>query len=107
MLAGSHCGAIRGGTLILNDQPTESLPAELAPFLAAARDQLDAATDGLQPHEVIEHLETTLAKTEAEASRLGISISPPVAMAPQATVSGAEGDSPVVVIRQMVEPGEL
>ena len=50
----------------------DPVPAELAPFLAQARTGLEAATDGLQPQEAIEHLQSTLARTEIEASRLGI-----------------------------------
>jgi len=92
----------RGGNPIHSDQPSEPLPAELAPFLAAARQELEAATDGLAPHEAIEHLESTMAEAEAQASRLGLAISPPAVLAAQGAPLN-ESDSPVVVIRQMVD----
>jgi hypothetical protein len=77
------------------------MPAELAPFLVEAREQLDAATDGLQPHEAIQHLETTLAEAEAEATRLGLQLGP--AVPAQATVA-TDGENPVVVIQRMIDP---
>jgi hypothetical protein len=68
--------------------------------VAAARQRLEQATDGLAPQEAIEHLESTMAAAEAEASRLGLAISPPVGV----DAPGLDDtDSPVVVIRQMVE----
>jgi hypothetical protein len=77
------------------------VPAELAPFLAKAWGHLEAATDGLQPDEAIAHLETTLARTEFEASRLGIRFDQAQADAEGLTFSNDGG--PVVVIRRLVE----
>lgn len=94
----------RGGTPILNDPRPEPLPAELAPFLVEARSQLEAETDGLPAHEAIQHLETTLAEAEAEATRLGLKLG--AAAAPQATVT-SDGENPVVVIQRMIDPTEV
>ena len=80
------------------------MPAELAPFLAKAWDRLEAATDGLQPDEAIAHLETTLARAEIEASRLGIRIDPAGLDTEGLDVNDPGG--PVVVIHRLVEPGE-
>ena len=79
------------------------MPAELAPFLAKAVGRLEADTDGLQPDEAIAHLETTLARTEIEASRLGIRMD--MGQPAGDLVGMAEGDDggPVVVIRRLVE----
>jgi hypothetical protein len=77
------------------------VPAELAPFLAQAWGHLVEATDGLQPQEAIAHLETTLARTEFEASRLGIRFDQAHADA-EALRLGPD-DSSVVVIRRLVE----
>jgi len=75
----------------------------LAPFVANAQVNLAAATDGLQPHEVIEHLETAVARAEFEASRLGFRF--------DQVVGDSEGlnlgdGGPVVVIRRLVEPND-
>jgi len=77
------------------------VPAELAPFLAKAWGHLEAATDGLQPQEAIAHLETTLARTEFEASRLGIRFDQ--AQAEAEGLRLGPDDSSVVVIRRLVE----
>ena len=77
------------------------MPAELAPFLAKAWGHLEAVTDGLQPQEAIAHLETTLARTEFEASRLGIRFDQ--AQAEAETLNFATDGGPVVVIRRLVE----
>jgi hypothetical protein len=78
------------------------VPAELAPFLAQAWGRLEAVTDGLQPEQAIAHLETTLARTEIEASRLGIRMDH--GQVPGDAVGLTEGDEgPVVVIRRLVE----
>ena len=80
------------------------MPAELAPFLAKAVGRLEADTDGLQPDEAIAHLETTLARTEIEASRLGIRMD--LGQPTAELVGMAEGDDdggPVVVIRRLVD----
>lgn len=87
--------------VILNDPTADSVPAELAPFLASARTNLEAATDGLQPHEAIEHLETTLARAEFEASRLGMRFDQ---FGIDAEALNADGNAPVVVIRRLVDP---
>jgi len=81
------------------------VPAELAPFLAKAWGHLEAATDGLQPDEAIAHLETTLARTEIEASRLGIRIDPGQ-LSPDGLNVGDPDDGPVVVIHRLVEGDE-
>jgi hypothetical protein len=102
----SLLGAVPVGTDggdTLNDQIPDPVPPELAPFLANARVDLAAATDGLQPHEVVEHLETTVARAEFEASRLGMRIDPLAAESEPLTVTD---DDPVVVIRRLVEPDE-
>jgi hypothetical protein len=77
------------------------VPAELAPFLAKAWGYIEAATDGLQPHEAIAHLETTLARAEIEASRLGIRFD----QGSPDTDGLNLGDSgaPVVVIQRLVD----
>ena len=62
---------------------------------------MEAATDGLQPHEAIEHLESTLARAEIEASRLGIRFDRNTLDAE--TLAQADGLGPVVVIRRLVE----
>lgn len=80
------------------------MPAELAPFLAKAWGHLEAATDGLQPDEAIAHLETTLARTEIEASRLGIRIDP--AQIDGEGLNVGDPDGPVVVIHRLVEGDE-
>jgi len=79
------------------------VPAELAPFLAKAVGRLEADTDGLQPDEAIAHLETTLARTEIEASRLGIRMD--LGQPTGELVGMADGDDggPVVVIRRLVD----
>jgi hypothetical protein len=77
------------------------VPAELAPFLAKAWGYLEAATDGLQPHEAIAHLETTLARAEIEASRLGIRFDQGQPDTDSLTLG--EGGSPVVVIQRLVD----
>ena len=84
------------------------ISAELAPFLAQARTGLEAATDGPQPQEAIEHLQSTLARTEIEASRLGIRFDRGLldADADIDAVSQADGLGPVVVIRRLVEDSE-
>jgi hypothetical protein len=93
---------------ILSDPTPDPVPAELAPFLAQARTGLEAATDGLQPQEAIEHLQSTLARTEIEASRLGIRFDRGLldADADIDAVSQADGLGPVVVIRRLVEDSE-
>jgi hypothetical protein len=99
-LAASSAVHLDRGSTILSDPTPDPVPAELAPFLAQARTGLEAATDGLQPQEAIQHLETTLARTEIEASRLGIRFD----QATDAEALGlAEGLGPVVVIRRLVE----
>jgi hypothetical protein len=80
------------------------VPAELAPFLAKAWDRLEAATDGLQPDEAIAHLETALARTEIEASRLGIRIDP--AELDNERLDMGDDGGPVVVIHRLVEADE-
>lgn len=77
------------------------MPAELAPFLAKAWGYIEAATDGLQPHEAIAHLETTLARAEIEASRLGIRFD----QGPLDTdgLPLGEAGAPVVVIHRLVD----
>ena len=80
------------------------MPAELAPFLAKAVGRLEADTDGLRPDEAIAHLEITLARTEIEASRLGIRMD--MGQPAGDLVGLADGDDeggPVVVIRRLVE----
>lgn len=94
-----------GGSIILSDHTPESAPPELAPFLAQAKARLEEATEGLQPHEAIQHLETTLARTEIEASRLGIQFDVADAIQAQLATTSDE-DGPVVVIRRMPDPGE-
>jgi hypothetical protein len=89
----------RGVTL--SDPTADSVPAELAPFLASARTNLEAATDGLKPHEAIEHLETTLARAEFEASRLGMRFDQ---FGVEAEALNTDGSGPVVVIRRLVDP---
>ena len=79
------------------------MPAELAPFLAEAWGRLEAATDGLQPDEAIAHLETTLARTEIEASRLGIRMDPGQPAGEIIGLADGDDDGPVVVIRRLVE----
>ena len=93
---------------ILSDPTPDPVPAELAPFLAQARTGLEAATDGLQPEEAIEHLQTTLARTEIEASRLGIRFDRGLLDLDAETeaLSQADGLGPVVVIRRLVEDSE-
>jgi hypothetical protein len=88
--------------LVLSDPTADAVPAELAPFLASARTRLEADTDGLKPHEVIRHLETTMARAEIEASRLGMRFDQFGIEAD----SPADGTGPVVVIRRMVGPDE-
>jgi hypothetical protein len=82
----------------------DPVPAELAPFLASARQSLAAATEGLKPEEVVQHLHTTVAQAEIEASRLGIRFDQPSAIdgEPLTVTDGG----PVVVIRRLVEPDE-
>jgi hypothetical protein len=92
----------RGSTL--SDPTPDPVPAELAPFLAQARTGLEAATDGLQPKEAIEHLETTLVRTEIEASRLGIRMDRNLLDAE--TAAQVDGLGPVVVIRRLVEEAQ-
>lgn len=93
---------------ILSDPTPDPVPAELAPFLAQARTGLEAATDGLQPEEAIEHLQSTLVRTEIEASRLGIRMDRGMLAldADTETLQQADGLGPVVVIRRLVEEGE-
>jgi hypothetical protein len=91
---------------ILSDPTPDPVPAELAPFLAQARTGLEAATDGLQPQEAIEHLQSTLARTEIEASRLGIRFDRGMLDADSETVTQADGLGPVVVIRRLVEDSD-
>jgi hypothetical protein len=93
-----HSPVQRGSTL--SDPTPDPVPAELAPFLAQARTGLEAATDGLQPQEAIQHLESTLARTEIEASRLGIRFDQAL---DGDVASLADGLGPVVVIRRLVE----
>lgn len=90
-----------GGYVILSDQLSQLLSAEMAPFLAEASEQLEKATEGLQPHEAIQHLETTLAEAEAEASRLGLHL-PPASAVP-APPSDDQGEPAVVVIQQLLD----
>jgi hypothetical protein len=88
---------------ILSDPTPDPVPAELAPFLAQARTGLEAATDGLQTQEAIEHLETTMARAEIEASKLGIRFD----RALDGEALGLpEQVGPVVVIRRLVEGDE-
>jgi hypothetical protein len=88
-----------------NDNAHDSIPAELAPFLAQAKVRLEEATEGLQPHEAIQHLESTLAQTEIEASRHGIQFE--VAEAVQAQVgTDADGNGPIVVIQRIQDDPE-
>lgn len=71
----------------------------MAPFVANAQVDLAAATDGLQPHEVIEHLETAVARAEFEASRLGIRFD-------QDSIGeqlGIGDNGPVVVIQRLID----
>jgi hypothetical protein len=89
---------------ILSETP-DPVPAELAPFLAQARTGLEAATDGLPASEAIEHLETTLARTEIEASRLGIRFDRATLDA-DTLQQAADGLGPVVVIRRLVEDSD-
>ena len=89
---------------ILSDPTPDPVPAELAPFLAQARTGLEAATDGLQPQEAIDHLETTVARAEIEASRLGIRFDRNT-LDPDA-LNQADGLGPVVVIRRLVEEAQ-
>ena len=77
------------------------MPAELAPFLAKAWGYIEAATDGLQPAEAIAHLETTLARAEIEASRLGIRFDQGQPDTDSLTLG--EGGAPVVVIQRLVD----
>jgi hypothetical protein len=91
------------GFALSEQTPLDPIPAELAPFVANAQVDLAAATDGLQPHEVIEHLETAVARAEFEASRLGIRFDQVVAEGEGLNVG--EG-GPVVVIRRLVDPDE-
>ena len=85
------------------------MPAELAPFLASARDRLAADTEGLPPHEVIAHLESTVARAEIEAAALGIRIEPtPEQPDVEALNLGdPDGEGPVVVIRRIIGPDEV
>jgi hypothetical protein len=96
----------RGATLT-NPIP-DPVPAELAPFVASARDRLAADTEGLQPHEVIAHLESAVARAEVEAAQLGIRIETTVGLAPEEGEALALGDGsePVVVIRRVISPDE-
>lgn len=89
---------------ILSETP-DPVPAELAPFLAQARTGLEAATDGLPTSEAIEHLETTLARTEIEASRLGIRFDR-AELDAETLQQATDGLGPVVVIRRMVDDSE-
>jgi hypothetical protein len=86
----------RGVTL--SDPTADAVPAELAPFLASARTNLEAATDGLQPQDAIKHLETTLARAEFEASRLGMRFDQ---FGVEAETVANDGSGPVVVIRRL------
>jgi len=79
------------------------VPAELAPFLAKAVGRLEADTDGLQPDEAIAHLETTLARTEIEASRLGIRMDLGQPTGELAGLADGDDGGPVVVIHRLVE----
>jgi hypothetical protein len=83
----------------LTDTTPDPIPAELAPFLADAQSRLASATEGLQPAEAIEHLQTTVARAEFEASRLGIRFDP---LADGDALGMADGN-PVVVIRRLIE----
>jgi hypothetical protein len=71
--------------------------------LASARTRLEADTDGLQPHEVIKHLETAVARAEFEASRLGMRFDEIVAEADGVV---DDGSGPMVVIRRFVGPDD-
>ena len=82
----------------------DPVPAELAPFLANARLDLAAATEGLPPDEVVRHLQSTVANAEIEASRLGIRFEEPDPLDGE-PLSVTDG-GPVVVIRRLVEPDE-
>lgn len=96
------CETYAGGNVILSDQLSQLLSAEMAPFLAEASEQLEKATEGLQPHEAIQHLETTLAEAEAEATRLGLNLpSAPAAMPPPPEVQGESAS--IVVIQQTLD----
>lgn len=70
-----------------------------------AKVRLEEATQGLQPHEAIQHLETTLARTEVEASRHGIQFDAPDSLEAQLAGSGGDG-TPVVVIRRSADADE-
>jgi hypothetical protein len=89
----------RGSTL--SDPTPDPVPAELAPFIAKAWGHLEAVTDGLQPQEAIAHLETTLARTEFEASRLGIRFGEAHSEAESLNFTSDGG--PVVVIRRLID----
>jgi hypothetical protein len=91
--------------VILSDPTVDHVPAELAPFLASARTNLEAATDGLQTADAIKHLETTLARAEFEASRLGIRFDQLVGAETEGVAVG-DGTGPVVVIRRLISPDE-
>jgi hypothetical protein len=70
-----------------------------------AKVRLEEATQGLQPHEAIKHLETTLAHTEIEASRHGIQFDAPDSVEAQLAGSGGDG-TPVVVIQRFADADE-
>jgi hypothetical protein len=90
--------------VILSEPPVDHVPPELAPFLASARTDLEAATDGLQPAEAIERLESMLARTEIEASRLGIRFDQ--LGGDSESVAVGDGGGPVVVIRRFISPDD-
>jgi hypothetical protein len=93
----------------LTDPIPDPVPAELAPFLATARDRLAADTEGLQPHEVIAHLESTVARAEFEAAQLGIRIEPvadPSDGEDALTAALDDVEGPVVVVRRIISPDD-
>ncbi|HEX6238166.1 MAG TPA: hypothetical protein VFZ68_13290 [Acidimicrobiales bacterium] len=71
--------------------------------MAQARARIEHDTDGLAPDAAIERLEATVARTEAEASRLGIRIPGPEADDP---ADLGDGEGPVVIVRRLIDPGE-
>ncbi|HEY8526593.1 MAG TPA: hypothetical protein VIL48_16610 [Acidimicrobiales bacterium] len=86
----------------LAENTPDPISPELAPFVAHARADLEQATEGLEAHEAIAHLEATMVRAEVEASRLGFRFPPPELELEQGTPG--DGTSPVVVIQRLAEP---
>jgi hypothetical protein len=82
-------------------QTNPELTPEIAPFVAQARARLQQATVGLDHDAAVEHLEATVARAEAQASRLGLSLPVPEPVADALAL----GDGSVVVVQRMGDAG--